>query len=634
VAAEFIVARALDLAKSSGVSSAKTNSDIRNEIIDAIGFNKIPTSITEPKFIEDVKLDGYIVRKLIFEPIKGFPIPAHLYIPDLPGKHPAVVHTPGHWIEDGKLAAEVQRFNVNLVKSGIAVLCFDPIGQGERRIGWHQHGQLAPLLVGITNIGWMARETLSAVDVLESLESIDSEKIGLVGASGGGFISIFASSIDDRIKVAAIGCIVNTHVSQIRDAAYGTGWDGWLDLCNQIPKLCVIGTMGKILSTLDPKKVIIVNALSDPGFPIAGAREVVNEIKSIAEATGTQKNFKYAEVEGGHGLHESTATALIRFIAESFGKNEKNNESGFILDIPFAPQWPNSHEVATAEHPQQFRSLPSKGTCFEFPIDVNESLIDFSKSLLLGIENIRPVLSLERLREVLGPIPKPLSKRVQVVQHRSEDRWHLQTLRIQSELEIEIEAQFALPKNWTDDLCGVFVALHKDGAHSALNSAEAQKALAMGYAVLAPDLRGTGKTACSEFEVATASWMIDRDLLNQRITDGIACIEYLSTRYSTGQQIDKGNIVIWGQEEYGLLGLIITALDHRVNRCGSSGIASFRELMVLNSEISPMFYKHDLLRTLDVQDLLDIISPRNCTIGVPKASVEKFLSSFLTVGEK
>lgn len=629
--AEFIIARALDLAKISGVSSAKSNSDIRSEVIEAIGFNKIQTSITEPKIIGEMKFDGYIVRKFIFEPIKGFPIPAHLFIPDLPGKHPAVVHTPGHWMEDGKLAGEVQRFNVNLVKAGVAVLCFDPVGQGERRVGWHQHGQLAPLLVGITNIGWMVRETLSAVDLLESLESIDSQKIGLVGASGGGFISIFASVIDDRIKVAAIGCIVNTHVSQIRDAAYGTGWDGWLDLCNQIPRLCVIGTMGKILSTLDPKKVIIVNALSDPGFPIAGAREVVKEIKSIAESTGTQKNFKYVEVEGEHGLHQSTATTLIRFIAESF---EKNYESDFTSDIPFAPQWPNSHEVATAEHPQQFRSLPSKGTCFEFPIDVNESLIDFSKSLLLEIENIRPVLSLERLREVLGPIPKPLSKRVQVVQHRSEDNWYLQTLRIQSELEVEIEAQFALPKNWTDDFCGVFVALHEDGAQSALNSAEAQKALDMGYAVLAPDLRGTGRTACSEFEVATASWMIDRDLLNQRVTDGIACIEYLSTRYSTGQQIDKGNIVVWGQEEYGLLGLIITALDHRVNRCGSSGIASFRELIVLNSEISPMFYKRDLLRSLDVQDLVNIISPRSCKIGVPQKSVEKTLSSFLTVEKK
>lgn len=629
--AEFIVARALELAKSSGVSSAKTNSDIRNEIIDAIGFNKIPTSITEPKFIEDVKLDGYIVRKLIFEPIEGFPIPAHLYIPDLPGKHPAVVHTPGHWMEDGKLAGEVQRFNVNLVKAGVAVLCFDPVGQGERRVGWHQHGQLAPLLVGITNIGWMVRETLSAVDLLESLESIDSQKIGLVGASGGGFISIFASVIDDRIKVAAIGCIVNTHVSQIRDAAYGTGWDGWLDLCNQIPRLCVIGTVGKILSTLDPKKVIIVSALSDPGFPIAGAREVIDEVRSIAETTGTQKNFKYVEVKGGHGLHESTATTLIRFIAENF---EKNVGSDFISDIPFAPQWPHSHEVATAENPQHFRPLPSKGTCFEFPIDTNEALVNFSKGMLLGIENIRPVLSLERLREILGPIPKPLSKRVQVVQHRSEDRWHIQTLKIQSELEIEINAQFALPKNWTDDLCGVFVMLHKNGAQSALNSVEAQKALDMGYAVLAPDLRGTGKTACSEFEVATASWMIDRDLLNQRITDGIACIDFLSTRYSTGQQIDKGNIVIWGQEEYGLLGLIITALDHRVNRCGSSGIASFQELMVVNSEISPMFYKHDLLRSLDVQDLVDIITPRSCKLGVPQKSVEKSLSSFLMVGKK
>jgi len=56
--------------------------------------------------------------------------------------------------------------------------------------------------------------------------------------------------------------------------------------------------------------------------------------------------------------------------------------------------------------------------------------------------------------------------------------------------------------------------------------------------------------------------------------------------------------------------------------------------MVLNSEISPMFYKHDLLRSLDVQDLVDIISPRSCKIGVPQKSVEKSLSSFLRVEKK
>ena len=50
------------------------------------------------------------------------------------------------------------------------MLAYDTLGQGERRIGWHQHGQLAPLLAGFTSLGVMVVETLAALDLLAARE--------------------------------------------------------------------------------------------------------------------------------------------------------------------------------------------------------------------------------------------------------------------------------------------------------------------------------------------------------------------------------------------------------------------------------------------------------------------------------
>ena len=160
---------------------------------------------------------------------------------------------------------------------GSSCSCYDTLGQGERRAGWHQHGQLAPLLVGFTTLGVMVAETLAALDCCAEREDVDAGRLGLTGASGGGFVSTFAAAVDTRVAAAAICCILNTHAAQVRDAAFGTGWDGWVDLCNQVPRLAATASMGMVLGAAAPGRVTVVHAIDDPPFPIAGARAVVAE---------------------------------------------------------------------------------------------------------------------------------------------------------------------------------------------------------------------------------------------------------------------------------------------------------------------------------------------------------------------
>ena len=120
---------------------------------------------------------------------------------------------------------------------------------------------------------------------------------------------------------------------------------------------------------------------------------------------------------------------------------------------------------------------------------------------------------------------------------------------------VTLDAVLLLPERWGDDPPGVLVRVDEGGKAEALDGPAAAAARERGWAVLAPDLRGTGESAASEFELATAAWLLDRDLLADRVGDLRAAVGWLSERYSTGQQLDKGRIAVHGAGAFGLVAL-------------------------------------------------------------------------------
>ena len=201
--------------------------EARRGVAECLGLAAIPrTESAEWQVLAELPGEGFTIEKGTFEAVPGLVVPAHVYRPSGAGPHPGVVHSLGHWMENARLEPDIQRYNARLARAGMLVLAYDTLGQGERRIGWHQHGQLAPLLVGFTSLGVMVTETLAALDLLAARDDVDAARLGVTGASGGGFVSTFAAAVDRRIAAAAICCILNTHLGQVRDAALGTGWDG------------------------------------------------------------------------------------------------------------------------------------------------------------------------------------------------------------------------------------------------------------------------------------------------------------------------------------------------------------------------------------------------------------------------
>lgn len=74
---------------------------------------------------------GYRIEKILFESRPGFHVTANLYLPDSPPPWPAVLVPVGH-SHNGKAWGSYQRTCILLARHGLAALCYDPVGQGDR----------------------------------------------------------------------------------------------------------------------------------------------------------------------------------------------------------------------------------------------------------------------------------------------------------------------------------------------------------------------------------------------------------------------------------------------------------------------------------------------------------------------
>ncbi len=147
-------------------------------------------------------LPGYRIRKLRFEAVPGWWIPALLYEPmKLSGKRPVVLNVNGH---DGKgKAADYKQIRcINQAKRGMIALNVEWIGMGQfaSRMSHYQMNQMD--LCGTAGIAPFFLNMSKGLDVLLSHPNADPKRVAVAGLSGGGWQTIFIRSLDERVTLA------------------------------------------------------------------------------------------------------------------------------------------------------------------------------------------------------------------------------------------------------------------------------------------------------------------------------------------------------------------------------------------------------------------------------------------------
>ncbi|MBI1346588.1 isochorismatase family protein [bacterium] len=145
---------------------------------------------------------GYQIRKLRLEVLPDMWIPALLYVPqNISGKVPVFLNVNGH-DSAGKAADYKQARCIHLARQGVMSLNLEWFGMGQLGTAGFSHARMNQLdLCGASGVAPFFLSMSRGIDYLLSLEQADETRVGVAGLSGGGWQTIFFSSLDPRVTL-------------------------------------------------------------------------------------------------------------------------------------------------------------------------------------------------------------------------------------------------------------------------------------------------------------------------------------------------------------------------------------------------------------------------------------------------
>lgn len=310
--------------------------DLKAKFIAAIGGFPDKTPLNA-KIVGTLKGDGFRVEKVIYESRPNHHVTANFYVPDGKGPFPGVLVPCGH-SDNGKAAEAYQRACILLAKNGLAALCYDPIGQGERLQLLKAQGRpdkgfgstsehtlvgVGALLTGQSTAGYRIWDGIRSLDYLTSRPEIDAKKIGCTGNSGGGTMTAYLMALDDRIACAAPSCYITS-----LERLFAT--IGPQDAEQNIPGQVAFGMEHADYLTMRAPRPTLVCIASQDFFDQQGSWASFREASVLYAKLGHGERIALFEFDDKHGFSKPRREAAMRWLRRwLLGKDDAPSETDF-----------------------------------------------------------------------------------------------------------------------------------------------------------------------------------------------------------------------------------------------------------------------------------------------------------------
>ncbi|WP_031500040.1 alpha/beta hydrolase family protein [Bryobacter aggregatus] len=534
--------------------------------------------------------EGYRVEKIRFESQPGFVVTANLYLPtNSPGPHPAVLGVAGH-SDTGKAYPTYQTAYIAFAKRGIAVLAYDPPGQGERLefldpatgksragvgVGEHLMAGVPALLTGQTLARHFIWDGIRAVDYLLTRPEIDPKRIAVAGNSGGGTQAAYLSAFEPRLATAISSC----YMTRWRELWVGPGpqdaeqiWPGFLARGLDF---------GDFALAQAPRPYLMTIATRDY-FPAAGAHATFREMQRLFDILGGGDKLGLFEYDDTHGWSRPRREAAANW-----------------LDNLFLDQKAARPEPEIVPEPENALWVTQNGQLAE-----SETVQSLTKKQAKLLADQRPKLTHTALETAIGwrGVTGSKSKLLRTEQKGSYRIEHLELL---VEGEVAIPAHDYLPQAPT----ATWVV-------AGWSDTEIENLVGQGTRVLALSPRGSGagyrKAGASgynqSYQTAARAWLIGRNLLEMQAADFLSALLYLERSGSRRAKLAaSGNLAAAATVAFALE----PKFQELVTR---SPFHSYQELIAapthegIENTIVP-----GALKTFDLPDVRQLAQPRPVT---------------------
>lgn len=261
------------------------------------------------------------IEKVVFTSETGADVPAYVCLPAnakppytfmicLQGHTSGMHHSVAIRQDDETKPMDVagdRDFAIGCMSRGIAALCLEQRSFGERKEklqkqvsthGCHDAAMHA-LMLGKTLLGERVLDVDRAIDFLLTRPDADPKRIGVMGNSGGGTVSLFAAALLPRISFAMPSCYFCTFRDSIMSVYHCSD--------NYVPGLLQVCEMPDIMGLFAPKPVVLVAGRTDGIFPLPGVKKAFRHLKKIYAAAGADDRCHLVVGPDGHRFYADLA---------------------------------------------------------------------------------------------------------------------------------------------------------------------------------------------------------------------------------------------------------------------------------------------------------------------------------------
>jgi dienelactone hydrolase len=552
---------------------------LKRQVLVSQGVFPLPTK-TPLNAVVHGKVDRgeYTVERAYFESMPGFFVTGSLYRPvGKPGKHPVVLCPHGHWNEGrfhdaGRDAVRQQIVNgaerfedsgrsplqarcVQLARMGCVVFHYDMLGYADStQLSFelaHRYGlgnlvtrpamenaeawglfspQAESRLQSI--MGLQTWNSIRALDFVETLPDVDTSRIGVTGASGGGTQTFLLAAVDPRVTVAVPAVMVSTSMQ---------GGCTCENAC-----LLRVGTGNVELAALFAPKPLMCLSADDwtKEMPTKGFPDLQQHYKMM----GAEKNvFHRPLLHFGHNYNYVSRAAMYSW----FNKHFKLGLPEPIVEEDYKRLTRDEMTVWDAEHPK-----PEGGDAFEkkllqwYDKDSQQQLAALAGKPAYRETMLAAWRILVDAPSAADGTPLPHSADISYDQNVKEDRGdYLEMaglLRNKSE-KSELPVAFLYPKDWKGTVVVWLTSSGKQGLFGADGKpvAGVHKLLQSGASVMGVDLIHQGEFGPIEqtpvvknprpFAGFTLGY--NESVFAQRVHDVLNLLEYVRNHESQPKRV-------------------------------------------------------------------------------------------------
>ncbi len=296
----------------------------------------------KPRLLSRSEQHGYIHELVDYIGAPGDRIPAHLLLPDVKEARPAIIAIHGHGYgaddgvgirEDGSRRQEPETyhrdFGLALCRLGFVVIAPEMAGFGRRRelsaiadsrsASSCQELFIWSLMMGSSPIAVRAWDIMRTVDYLTTRQEVIPDRIGIMGISGGGMVTLFSAALDQRLSAVCISGYLNTFRSSVLSIEHC--------ICNYAHGLLADAEMADYAATIAPRSLCLESGIQDPIFPIDATRKTAAILATLYHKLGYGDHFS---AEFFDDVHRISGQMAYPFLAHALGL-QSGHASGSLL---------------------------------------------------------------------------------------------------------------------------------------------------------------------------------------------------------------------------------------------------------------------------------------------------------------